>query len=258
MKPNPKQGRHRRANITLPKTFKVTRVTSSTPSSFAESTGSEKPSVRTHLLLPFIAYFLMLASTSFIAGGIVHLGMGENTTFYMALAAVGVVCFTAGNYLQEYVIRKNERGTRLGKFLLVSFVLSLGMGMMTGGVQHFLDNPPYSTILIPAGLLLAVSAFAMREGLTLGRKVTQLISGTLAVAALLFGGLSVLSTSVSAPAAHGHGAATDEVSPNVPDAQHSATDAPETAVAPVEAAGVAHPATNSADGHEGKDEHAGH
>ncbi|ACO47525.1 hypothetical protein DEDE109153_16335 [Deinococcus deserti] len=233
-------------------------MTSTAPSSLTESTGSAKHSVRSHLLLPFVAYFLMLASTSFIAGGIVHLGLGENTTFYMALAAVGVVCFTAGNYLQEYVIRKNERGTALGKFLLVSFVLSVGIGMMTGGVQHFLDNPPYSTILIPSGLLLAVTAFAMREGLTLGRKVTQLISGTLAVAALLFGGLSALSTSVSAPAAHGHGAAAEEVTPNVSAAQHSAVDAPETAATPVEAEEAAHPVTDAADGHESEDSHAGH
>ncbi|MFC6751611.1 hypothetical protein [Deinococcus aquaticus] len=84
----------------------------------------------------------MLASTSFIAGGIVHLGLGENTTFYVTLAAVGVVCFTAGNYLQEYVIHNNARGTGLARFLLVSFVLSIGIGMMTGGVQHYLDNPP--------------------------------------------------------------------------------------------------------------------
>jgi len=208
--------------------------------------------VRSHLLLPFFAYFLMLASTSFIAGGIVHLGLGENTPFYLSLAVVGVVCFTAGNYLQEYVIRKNERGTGLGTFLLVSFVLSVGMGMMTGGVQHFLDNPPYSTILIPVGLLLAVAAFAMREGLTLGRKVPQLIGGTFAVAALLFGGLSALSKTVGTASAHAHSTA-EEVTTSTPAAQPTTAVAPETA-APVEAEPAA--AGAAADGHE--DGHADH
>ncbi|MFD1734328.1 hypothetical protein ACFSC4_28375 [Deinococcus malanensis] len=77
-----------------------------------------------------------------------------------------------------------------------------------------------------------MTAFAMREGLTLGRKVTQLISGTLAVAALLFGGLSALSKSVNAPAAHGHGVAAEKVTPTVSAAQHSAADVPETAATP--------------------------
>ncbi|WP_295821277.1 hypothetical protein [uncultured Deinococcus sp.] len=76
---------------------------------------------------------------------------------------LGVVCFTVGNYLQEFVLRKKTRPTNLGAFLLVSFVLSVGMGMMTGGVQHYLDNPAYSSVLIPVGLILAVLAFLSRE-----------------------------------------------------------------------------------------------
>ena len=155
-------------------------------------------SVRRHLLLPFLAYFLLLASTSFIAGGIVHVGLGENTAFYLGLAVFGVVCFTVGNYLQEYVLNKNARDLHLGTFLLVSFVLSIGIGMVTGGVQHFIDNPPYSAVLIPVGLVLAVTAFALREGVRLGSKLPALLGGTLAVAALLFGGLSSVAT---APAA---------------------------------------------------------
>lgn len=131
--------------------------------SLPQPTSRSETSVRRQLLLPFFAYFLLLASTSFIAGGIVHLGLGENTAYYLALAVLGVVCFTVGNYLQEFVLRKKTRPTNLGAFLLVSFVLSVGMGMMTGGVQHYLDNPAYSSVLIPVGLILAVLAFLSRE-----------------------------------------------------------------------------------------------
>ncbi|GGL79227.1 hypothetical protein GCM10010840_16350 [Deinococcus aerolatus] len=213
-------------------------VTSSHPGASSEAPISRPNSVRSQLLLPFTAYFLMLASTSFIAGGIVHLGLGENTGFYITLAVVGVVCFTAGNYLQEYVIQKNKRGTGLGTFLLVSFVLSVGIGMMTGGIQHYLDNPLYSTVLIPVGLLLAVAAFAVREKLTLGRKVIQLTAGTLSLAALLFGGLGALAKVVATPAGHAHGAATETV-PTPADTvslpQASSEGVPEETVAPVPA-----------------------
>lgn len=229
------------------------------PTPSAAPTVPAQPSVRTQLLLPFLAYFLMLASTSFIAGGIVHLGLGENPTFYMSLAVVGVVCFTIGNYLQEYVIRKNERGTGIAKFLLVSFVLSVGMGMMTGGVQHFLDNPPYSTILIPVGLLLAVGAFAVREGLPLGRKVTRLIGGTAGVALLLFGGLNALAQAVDTPSAHAHGAAEEVAPPSVPvTVPSTSSSAPKTVksasgVTPVKAGPAG---TSAAEEHE--DGHADH
>jgi hypothetical protein len=168
---------------------------------------SPVPSVWRHLLLPFLAYFLLLASTSFIAGGIVHVGLGENTTYYLGLAVLGVVCFTVGNYLQEFVLNKNTRNLNLGSFLLVSFVLSIGIGMVTGGVQHFIDNPPYSAVLIPIGLVLAVTAFAWREGGRLRNKLPALLGGTLAVAALLFGGLSSMARAMApaGEAGHAHG-----------------------------------------------------
>lgn len=167
-------------------------------------TPSTPASLRRHLLLPFLAYFLLLASTSFIAGGIVHLGLGENVAYYLALTVVGVVCFTIGNYLQEFVLRQNTRGTSLGAFLLVSFVLSIGIGMVTGGVQHFLDNPSYSAVLIPVGLVLAVGAFTWREGVRLGRKLPALLGGSLGVAALLFGGLSTAARALSPAGEQGH------------------------------------------------------
>ena len=44
--------------------------------SLPQPTSRSETPVRRQLLLPFFAYFLLLASTSFIAGGIVHLGLG--------------------------------------------------------------------------------------------------------------------------------------------------------------------------------------
>ncbi|WP_221088371.1 hypothetical protein [Deinococcus aquaedulcis] len=175
----------------------------------------DQTSVRRHLLLPFFSYFLLLASTSFIAGGIVHVGLGENTAYYLTLAVVGVVCFTAGNYLQEFVLRANRRPMNLASFLLISFVLSVGMGMMTGGVQHFLDNPTYSSVLIPVGLLLSVLAFLAREGVRLGRKLPALVGGIVATAALLFGTLSGVARAIAVPGSqgHSHGAAGHQAAP---------------------------------------------
>lgn len=222
---------------------------------------STPASLRRHLLLPFLAYFLLLASTSFIAGGIVHLGLGENTVFYLALTVVGIVCFTIGNYLQEFVLRQNTRGTSLGAFLLVSFVLSIGIGMVTGGIQHFLDNPSYSAVLIPVGLVLAAFAFTWREGVTLGGRLPALLGGTLSVAALLFGGLSTAARAMS-PAgeqghAHGQASPTELVTPTPgspaeesvapPSIAHQAEE-PQDA-APVSTTGQDEPHEGTADGH---------
>ncbi|MXV20024.1 hypothetical protein [Deinococcus xianganensis] len=172
-------------------------------------------SVRRHLLLPFLAYFLMLASTSFIAGGFNHLGLGEHVPYYLGLAVLGVVCFTAGNYLQEFVLRRAARPANLPRFLLVSFVLSVGIGMVTGGVQHFLDNPAYSAALIPAGLVLALLAFQAREGVQLSSKLPRVVGGTVAAAALLFAGLTTAARALGQPTqtGHAHGASDHSAAP---------------------------------------------
>ncbi|MDK2012070.1 MULTISPECIES: hypothetical protein [Deinococcus] len=226
-------------------------------------------SVRRHLLLPFLAYFLMLASTSFIAGGIVHLGLGEHVPYYLALAVLGVVCFTAGNYLQEFVLRRAARPANLGRFLLVSFVLSVGIGMVTGGVQHFLDNPAYSAALIPAGLVLALLAFLAREGVPLSTRLPRVVGGTVAAAALLFAGLTTAARALGQPTqtghAHGsadHSAATPETVPAAPvrtTAQETATSAAATqpVATPVtvpthdEAPGDTHTDGHTDSGHDG-------
>ena len=62
--------------------------------------------------------------------------------------------------------------------------------MVTGGVQHFLDNPAYSAALIPAGLVLALLAFLAREGVPLSTRLPRVVGGTVAAAALLFAGLT--------------------------------------------------------------------
>ncbi|GAQ23388.1 hypothetical protein DEIGR_200243 [Deinococcus grandis] len=161
-------------------------------------------SVRRHLLLPFLAAFLTLASTSFIAGGIVHLGLGEHVPYDLGLAVLGVVCFTAVNDLQEFVLRRAARPANLPRFLLVSFVLPVGIGMVTGGVQHFLDNPAYSAALIPAGLVLALLAFLAREGVQLSSKLPRVVGGTVAAAALLFAGLTTAARALGQPTQTGH------------------------------------------------------
>ncbi|WP_147363263.1 hypothetical protein [Deinococcus sp. RM] len=86
----------------------------------------------------------------------------------------------------------------------MSFVLSVGIGMVTGGVQHFLDNPAYSAALISAGLILALLAFLAREGVQLSTKLPRVVGGTVAAAALLFAGLTTAARALGQPTQTGH------------------------------------------------------
>ena len=72
-------------------------------------------------------------------------------------------------------------------------LLSLGLGMLSGGIQHFLDFPHYAAALLPLGVLLSLAAFLGRERTVPPRtQLLRLAGGTLAFALALYLGLDHL------------------------------------------------------------------
>ncbi|HYF93694.1 MAG TPA: hypothetical protein VD969_15880 [Symbiobacteriaceae bacterium] len=51
-----------------------------------------------------------------------------------------------------------------------SLLLSNGIGMISGGIQHFSDNPPYSAALIPLGFGLSLFSFILKNSIRLSVK----------------------------------------------------------------------------------------
>lgn len=105
-----------------------------------------------------------------MAGSIIHMGEGVNP-WDLGLFSVGVVLFVAGSVamdIRQGGKRLKEEG--IFKFLLLSLFLSIGIGMASGGIQHFDDTPQYSAILIPLGISIGLLAYILKERITLSVK----------------------------------------------------------------------------------------
>jgi hypothetical protein len=94
----------------------------------------------------FVSLVCRYLGVGFISGSIVHAGtLGGDATIYCTLLLLGVLLFVLGTYLEEHA--KNTV-----TFIVSTTGLSLGVGMMSGGMQHFFDGPLFASLIIPIGL----------------------------------------------------------------------------------------------------------
>ena len=108
----------------------------------------------------FASHMLRYVGVGLISGSIVHAGtLGGNVTQYVALIVLGVIAFIYGTYL-EY---ENKIDKKFISFILISVVISIGTGMVSGGTQHYLDGPVFASIILPIGLLVAYMAYLYRD-----------------------------------------------------------------------------------------------
>ncbi len=129
-----------------------------------EGTISSGTHVLSRFVAPVAAYLAMFVGTGFLSGAIVHSGDTSQIPRNAIIGAIGVCLFVAGSTFYEAVVLQHQITRRtLGSFLVFSSLLSVGIGMISGGVQHFTDFPSFAPKLIPLGLLLATFAFGFKH-----------------------------------------------------------------------------------------------
>lgn len=174
------------------------------------------------IIVPFLTFIALFIGTGFVSGSIVHMGEGVNA-WDLSLLAIGIVLFVGGSVFQDIQQgMKRIRGEGILWFLFLSLLLSIGIGMASGGMQHFVDTPSYSAILIPVGLLLGFIAFVLKERLLLGkREMVAVLLSVLATMTLLAIVLRSIATALPEELTHGHGhretPSTEEGADTVPD-----------------------------------------
>lgn len=153
-------------------------------------------------------YVALFVGAGLISGSIVHYPLDK--TRYVIIGAIGAVLFALASTFGDARAKTNGLPSLL-KFITASLVLALGIGMISGGIQHFSDIPTRAATLIPLGGLLSVIAFAMRDGHRLSRRhVTPFaVAGSAALLWLALG-LNQYAKGFDVPAAGAdhHGAAT--------------------------------------------------
>jgi hypothetical protein len=138
------------------------------------------------VILTYISYLALFIGTGFISGAIVHTGNISELEKYIIIGLVGISLFVAGSFMQESIINANNpNGQNVIKFFIFSLMLSIGIGMISGGTQHFSDFPIYSSYLIPIGFILSYVAFLLKNNFTFTKKL--LITGGILTLIAVFG-----------------------------------------------------------------------
>jgi hypothetical protein len=137
----------------------------------------------------YVVYFLGVGMTS---SGIVL--MPFNPIRYSIILTLGLLLFSAGSYINEFVIDKKQASLgKISKLVLVSLTLAIGIGMISGGISHFKESPIYASYLIPIGMIVSIKSFMIKNGYKLSIKERKVfIIGVLIASLLLHTGLSTV------------------------------------------------------------------
>jgi Domain of unknown function (DUF305) len=153
----------------------------------------------TKTILNYLSYLSLFIGTGFISRAIVHSGKLSDIPKYIAIGVLGVFLFAIGSLTQEILSGKHSMNKlEAAKFFLFSLFLSIGIGMISGGFQHFTDFPAYSSFLIPIGFMLSWSAFLFKNNAGFNSKIMATTVGILVLCLPLYLGLSAYAKSLSA------------------------------------------------------------
>jgi hypothetical protein len=158
------------------------------------------------ILSPYLGYLGYFVGAGLISGGVVHYPLDHER--YALITAAGVALFLAATVLNEFVLAAvRPAGSAAARVIGSSLMLSMGIGMLSGGIQHFSDFPERATVLIPLGLVLSFAAYAVRHATGVRRAAVGMAGAAVVlVAATAFVTLDrfVATPSVDATGAHTH------------------------------------------------------
>jgi hypothetical protein len=97
--------------------------------------------------------------------------MPFNPLRYSIILGTGLTLFIAGSLFNEVVIdKKNLSFVESFKLVFFSLTLAIGIGMISGGISHFKENPEYVSYLIPLGILISFFSFKIKNHIVLSKK----------------------------------------------------------------------------------------
>ncbi|MCX8507123.1 MAG: hypothetical protein ORN98_11005 [Alphaproteobacteria bacterium] len=115
----------------------------------------------------YIIYVAKYLGIALIAGSVVHAGtLTEDMTRYILIGVAGLALFLVGEVLEEMA-----SGDKINlRIFALATLLSLATGFMSGGVQHYLENPSYAGAILGIGILVSYVTFMLKSG----KKITKL------------------------------------------------------------------------------------
>lgn len=159
---------------------------------------------RAPLMRSYLAYVGYFVGAGMISGGVVHHPL--DSRFYSLLIVAGVVLFLGATVLNEVILSPEPSSpSRIARLIGASLLLSFGIGMFSGGIQHFTDFPDRAAVLIPLGVVVSFGAYILRfAGGHPPRRLVAMACIVVAIAAGSFFGLQALAGAVG-EGSHSHG-----------------------------------------------------
>lgn len=115
----------------------------------------------------FFTYIAKYLGVALIAGSVVHIGTLQNgVTRYVVLIAIGLILTILGNLKDA---KEHGQKINLNYFLIITG-LSFATGFLSGGIQHYLDNPSYAGVLLGIGVVITYITFFLKDNLKLKKK----------------------------------------------------------------------------------------
>ncbi|PWI16895.1 hypothetical protein DI272_24050 [Streptomyces sp. Act143] len=168
--------------------------------------GRRRAPKRAPLLGDYLGYAATFVGAGLISGAIVHHPL--DPARYTLIAVIGAAVFLCATVLNEFVLTRSRPGAaKVCGVVAASLALSFGIGMLSGGLQHFEDFPERAAMLIPFGLALSFVAYVLRHQPARWRGIAGPAGIVVAVtAAVAFVGLKGIAQEMAAqPAGDGHG-----------------------------------------------------
>ncbi len=146
-------------------------------------------------LIQYFQYVTSYIGIVLMGGAIVHLPAAPKR--YAILAMIGAAVFLVSSYFEIKKKRSQDPNFGIWAYMLVSFFLSIGLGMISGSIQHFLDTPMYSSILLTAGFFISAFAFYIRENSNiLSLHIVRYATLVVSITGILGGGLYSIAHSI--------------------------------------------------------------
>ncbi|SHJ10324.1 hypothetical protein SAMN02745975_01296 [Geosporobacter subterraneus DSM 17957] len=144
-------------------------------------------------LIPmYIIYVIYFLGIGMVSSGIVL--MPFNYVRYSIILAAGLLLFSSGSYINEFVIDKKEASIgKVLRLIVVSLTLAIGIGMISGGISHFKESPVYVSYLIPLGIVISFISYTIKNGYVLNKREKMIfLTGILSIGLIAHVGLSTM------------------------------------------------------------------
>lgn len=161
-----------------------------------ENARSRKRVGEPSLYARYVGAMLYFVGAALIAGAVVHYPI--DPPVYTVICMIGALVFVLGTVVNEFIFAA-ERPTLTRAIALVTFslLLSFGVGLLGGGIQHFEQFPERSAAMTPIGLLMSFAAFVAKDPQGRWRNLFSLFGAAVVlVAAATWFGMSAIAESI--------------------------------------------------------------